>query len=247
MAQARRAIDHSGFSAAEPAPALISVFDVDRTLTRLPTYSPFLLYAARRRAPWRLLLIPALLPIALLHLLRLTTRARIKEAMHALMLGRALPERDAVRLADAFARRLADEGLYDQGVALIAAERAAGRRVVLATAAPHFYTAALARRLGIGDVVATGSSWQGGRLLAKIRGRNCYGAAKREMLEAFLSRAGVDRGRAHIRFYSDHASDLPTFEYSDEPIAVNPSKRLQAIARDRGWPILDWRGAAHAG
>ncbi|MDK2760015.1 MAG: hypothetical protein KYX64_01490 [Sphingopyxis sp.] len=34
---------------------------------------------------------------------------------------------------------------------------------------------------------------------------------------------------------------LPTFEYADKAIAVDPSTRLLAIAAQRGWPALDWR------
>ena len=44
----------------------------------------------------------------------------------------------------------------------------------------------------------------------------------------------------HTRFYSDHASDRPAFEWSDEPIAVNPHGKLRRIAEQRGWTIEDW-------
>ena len=35
-----------------------AIYDMDRTVTRRATYTPFLLHCALRRAPWRLLLIP---------------------------------------------------------------------------------------------------------------------------------------------------------------------------------------------
>ncbi|ALH80033.1 HAD family hydrolase [Sphingopyxis macrogoltabida] len=226
--------------AALPQRALLSVFDLDRTLSILPTYTPFLFFAARMRAPWRLLLVPLLLPVALLYALKLVPRRTMKQSMHWIALGGALPERDAARIADRFARHLVERGLYAEGLALIEAERRAGRRVVLATAAPHFYTAALARRLGIADVIASTSSWQDGCLVPAIDGANCYGADKRQRLEAFMESAGIARDAAHIRFWSDHVSDLPLFELCDEPCAVNPSPKLRAVAAERGWPILDW-------
>lgn len=226
-----------------PARIALSVFDLDRTLSILPTYTPFLFFAARTRAPWRLLLVPLLLPFILLYALKLLPRCRMKQAMHWVALGGALPEREAARLADRFAQHLVARGLYREGLALIEAERAAGRRVLLATAAPHFYTAALARRLGIADVVATASSWRNSRLIPAIDGANCYGADKCAMVLGFMDRAGIAREDAHIRFYSDHISDLPLFELSDEPVAVNPSPKLATIAAARGWPLLDWRKA----
>jgi len=245
MAQARRQEEDAASPSPPPPPwaqrAMLSIFDLDRTLTILPTYTPFLWFAMRSRAPWRLLLLPLLVPVALLYALKLIPRWRMKQAMHRVALGSALPEREAARLADRFARHLVSRGLYAEGVALIDAERKAGRRIVLATAAPHFYTAALARRLGIGDVVATASSWRDGHLTPEVMSANCYGADKRTLVEAFLARSGIVRDMAHIRFYSDHASDMPMFELADEAIAVNPSARMRSLAAARGWPVLDWR------
>lgn len=245
MAQVRRQDNEAASSSAQPAlgprRAMLSIFDLDRTLTILPTYTPFLWFAMRSRAPWRLLLLPLLMPVAALYALKLVPRCRIKQAMHWVALGSGLAEREAARLADRFARRLIARGLYAEGVALVEAERKAGRRIVLATAAPHFYAAALARRLGIADVVATASSWRDGRLTPAIVSANCYGADKRCLVEAFMEGAGLARDAVHIRFYSDHASDLPMFDLADEPIAVNPSAKMRHIAATRGWPMLDWR------
>lgn len=225
----------------------ISIFDVDRTLTRAPTYSAFLIFAARARAPWRLGLIPMLAPWALAYALKLLPRRGMKEAMHRAMMGGALPRAVADDLAGRFAQSLIERGLYDQGRALVRDAQASGRRVVLATAAPELYIAPLADALAADDVVASRGRWDGDRLTHRIDGDNCYGAAKLRMIEAQLAAADIARDRAHIRFYSDHASDLPTFEWADEPVAVNPSKRLRAIAAERGWPVLDWaRPAAPA-
>ncbi|MFA7440819.1 MAG: HAD-IB family hydrolase [Sphingomonadaceae bacterium] len=219
----------------------LSIFDVDRTLTRLPTYSAFLLFAARRLAPWRLALLPVLAPTAAGYALKLVDRRQMKETMHRLMLGRRLPCARARAIATAFVDQLVENGLYREGQALIARERAAGRRIVLATAAPELYVRSLAERLGVEDVIATAGTWRAGCLTPAIDGLNCYGAAKQAMLATWLAGNGLSRETCHMRFYSDHASDLPTFEWVDEPVAVNPSRRLYAIARERGWPAVDWR------
>ena len=128
-------------------------------------------------------------------------------------------------------------------LALLAAQTSqpAAPPVEVATAAPHFYTAALARRLGIADVIATASTWRDGCLTPAIGSANCYGGDKRHRVAAFLDRAGIARGHAHIRFYSDHISDLPMFGFADEAVAVNPSAKLRRLAGARGWPVLDWQ------
>jgi phosphoserine phosphatase len=42
-----------------------------------------------------------------------------------------------------------------------------------------------------------------------------------------------------VRFYSDHASDAPVFEWADEPVAVNPHAKLAKLAATRGWTVED--------
>ena len=58
------------------------------------------------------------------------------------------------------------------------------------------------------------------------------------MIAGWLDSEGLTR--AHVRFYSDHASDVPVFDWADEPVAVNPHDRLLILARQRGWRIDDW-------
>ena len=41
-----------------------------------------------------------------------------------------------------------------------------------------------------------------------------------------------------ISVYSDSLNDLPLLERATEPVAVNPSADLEALARVRGWRIM---------
>jgi phosphoserine phosphatase len=43
-----------------------------------------------------------------------------------------------------------------------------------------------------------------------------------------------------VRFYSDHVSDRPVFEWADEAVAVNPDAKLRRLAAERGWAVEDW-------
>lgn len=125
------------------------------------------------------------------------------------------------------------------------ADRRAGYRIVLATAANRFYAEALAERLDIADVVATESLSAGsGDVRNRLNGANVYGPAKRAAVEAWMRGEDLERGDVHIRFYSDHASDAPMFALADEPFAVNPHGALRRLAQANGWPILDWNADA---
>ena len=219
----------------------ITILDVDRTITRLPTYTLFLLHAMRRVAPWRALLLPLLAPVGAVYAAGLIRRERMKEAMHWVALGGAVPHDRANQVADEFADALLRGGLYDQAVRLIAERQAAGDHVILATAAPALYIRPLAQRLGIDQVVATRAMAGDTHLTARIDGANCYGPEKLAMIQEALAEAGIDRAAAHISVYTDHPSDWPSCEWADVAHAVNPSPKMAALAAQRGWPVLDWR------
>ncbi|MEO7169181.1 MAG: HAD-IB family phosphatase, partial [Sphingomonas sp.] len=122
-----------------------------------------------------------------------------------------------------------------------AADKTAGCRLVMATASYGFYAGAIAERLGFDVVIATGVRHDAdGRLLARIEGENCYGPAKLRMIQAWMAANGIDRADTAIRFYSDHVSDAPVLDWADEAFAVNAHGPLRALAREKGWPIVDW-------
>jgi HAD superfamily phosphoserine phosphatase-like hydrolase len=159
----------------------------------------------------------------------------------ALVMGRRADLHTATAMAEAFGGRIAAQDVRSDARARIAEDKAAGYRVVLATASYDFYVRPIARALGVEDVIATPATVEGDRLVARIAGENCYGDAKLRMIEAWMAGEGIARDDAHIRFYSDHVSDAPTLDWSDEPFAVNPHAALRALAAEKGWPILDWR------
>jgi HAD superfamily hydrolase (TIGR01490 family) len=220
----------------------IAFYDLDRTVTRLPTWSAFLVYGAMRLAPWRLALAPVILADAVSWRARLTSRDRLKQRMHRRLLGKLVSTERLASLGAAFAERTAMGNIRPGARRAIARDRGEGYRIVLATAAHRFYAQPIARRLDIGDVIATEAmTGPGGVVLSTIDGDNVYGGAKLAAIKAWLHEQGIARGAAHVRFYSDHASDVPSLEFADEPFAVNPHGRLRRIAVRRGWPILDWQ------
>lgn len=219
----------------------LAIYDMDRTITRVATYTPFLLHAARRRAPWRLLFAPLVLLSMLAYLLKLIDRARLKEINHALLLGRHIAPAELASVVDSFADKTIAHNIHPGALTQIAADRAAGRRLVLATASYRLYSEAIAWKLGFDDVIATNSLiGLDGRIRARIDGENNYGPAKLRMVQAWMAAEGLDRAQCRIRFYSDHASDAPVMEWADEPFAVNAHDRLRRMAAARGWPTAEW-------
>jgi HAD superfamily hydrolase (TIGR01490 family) len=220
----------------------LAIYDMDRTITRRATYTPFLIHAALRLAPWRLLLAPAAIAMMLAYALKLIDRGRLKEVNYRLLVGRGQPAAELEPVIQSFAERQVATNIMPGARASIAADRAAGRRLVMATASYRLYAAAIAERLGFKDVIATETRLDTeGRIIARIEGDNCYGDAKLAMIQAWLEREGLTREAVHIRFYSDHVSDSVVHHWSDEAFATNAHRRLVRVAKAEGWEVLDWR------
>jgi HAD superfamily hydrolase (TIGR01490 family) len=219
----------------------LAIYDMDKTITRRPTYTPFLLHACARLAPWRAVLAPLALLAAVAYAMRLIDRGRLKELNYTLLIGRGVAPARLEPIIQSFADRQLATNILPGARRSIEADRAAGRRLVMATASYRIYAAAIAERLGFRDVIATETSLDGkGRIIARIEGSNCYGTGKLAMIQAWLDREGLTREAVHIRFYSDHISDSVVHHWSDEPVATNAHDRLVKLARSEGWEVHDW-------
>ena len=214
---------------------------MDRTVTRRATYTPFLIHAALALAPWRLVLMPLVLLSMAAYGLKLLGRGRLKEINYVLLVGRAVAPERLEPVIESFADKQIATNIMPGARRSLEADRAAGRRLVMATASYRLYAAAIARRLGFDDVIATETGLDAeGRIVARIEGSNCYGPAKKDMIEAWLEREGLAREAVHIRFYSDHVSDHHVHRWADEPVAANAHRRLVRLAEAEGWEVVDW-------
>ena len=219
----------------------LAIYDMDRTVTRTGTYTPFLIHAAKMLAPWRLafaLFVPFTMAA---YACKLIDRRRLKEWNQRLLLGGAVPRARLKPAVDAFADLISKTNVHPGALRQIAEDKAAGRRLVLATASYRFYVEAIAAKLGFDDVISTGSITGLDDIIhARIDGDNNYGPAKLRLIEAWMEEQGIHREDVTVRFYSDHVSDWPSLEWADTAIAVNPSKGLKRMAAKRGWKVVDW-------
>jgi len=222
----------------------IAIYDMDRTITRGGSWVPWLMFWLRREAPWRVLMLPLLGLSMAGYAAKLLDRGQLKALGHLLLMGRRVARARVAAAAAAYAEAVLAGGVFPGALAAIAADRAAGSTLVLATASNAYYVDAIAQRLGFDVVIATPSHWVGDALSWRLGGANCYGIAKDARMTAWLAEAG---GGA-FSFTSDHESDLPVFERalaSGGAVRVaNPSPRLRATAAARGWPVVDW-GVPH--
>lgn len=127
----------------------------------------------------------------------------------------------------ALKRRLAEAGSVDAAtlplreeiVALVAAERARGRRTILATAADELLARPVAERVGLFDEV-----------LASDGRKSLGGEMKRAELVTRFGEKGFD-------YVADRRTDLPVFRSARNAVLVGPAVRLRAEVEAAGTPV----------
>jgi HAD superfamily hydrolase (TIGR01490 family) len=230
-----------GFGGGMKSVEKLAFYDMDRTVTVAGTYTPFLMHIAGAMAPWRLIFVPLIPFVMLAYILKWINRARLKEINQALMIGHDVSRAKLMPHVETYADRVVAGNVRAQALVRIAADRADGYTLVLATASYRLYVEPIARRLGFDAVIATDHMSQDlPYVRAKIAGENCYDTAKLRMIQAWMAARGIARANAHVRAYSDHVSDAPMLEFADEPFAANPHRPLAKLALERGWPRVDW-------
>jgi len=215
------------------------IFDLDGTITKHGTYTPFVWHVARRN-PAKMIYVAPILAAASLYCVRLLSRARVKEVMLGAVLGGA-PKAEVKRQAVDFAEHCLRQALRPGALKSIEKHQAAGDYLILATASFDFYAEIFGQRLGFDLTIATKTVRDAeGRMTGAIDGENCRGEAK---LQAILAALPELKSRFQIIAYSDHHVDLPLLRWADRSFAVNPTRSLRHQALAEHFEILDWNVA----
>ena len=222
----------------------IAIYDLDKTITRRPTFTHFLMFCACRTAPFRLAGLPIWIMALIGYRIGLYGRKPLKQFGIQLFIGRKIGSDTITRVVGKFADYIVTKGLQSGAVAQLRVDRDRGAFLVLATAAPEFYAQTIADLLGFQAVIATRHIMTAhGQLTNRILGDNCYAGEKLRRIEGWLAQHSIDRKTAHIVFYSDDISDSPTLNFADQGYAVNPSKKFAEAAARAHWGLMDFRSA----
>ncbi len=145
---------------------------------------------------------------------------------------------DIDHLTESFVAEVIVPKVYPQAKALLSELRSAGHRLVIVSATAAFIVRAVAKQLGVEDVLAIDLVTENNRYTGEVDGVPTYQEGKVTRLNAWLKSEGETLNGA--AFYSDSMNDLPLLEIVEQPVATNPDPRLAVIAEARNWPQLNW-------
>jgi HAD superfamily hydrolase (TIGR01490 family) len=127
---------------------------------------------------------------------------------------------------------------------LIEQHRQARRATYIVSASPVELVEPLARALGMTAGIGTRSQIVDGVYTGELDGPFCYAEGKVEAMQELARWEGFDLAQCWA--YSDSASDLPMLQAVGHPVAVNPDAKLERVAGQHGWPIVEFRKRSKA-
>jgi HAD superfamily hydrolase (TIGR01490 family) len=153
---------------------------------------------------------------------------------------RQMDEAAQQALQQAFMAQVILPAVQPQARELVERHRAQGDLLAIVTATNEFVTQPIADAFDVEHLLAVRLRRDPqGRVTGQIDGVPSFREGKITRVEQWLTSLGrqwSDFGR--ISFYSDSPNDLPLLERATHPVATNPSPSLEAVAQERGWPIL---------
>jgi HAD superfamily hydrolase (TIGR01490 family) len=131
--------------------------------------------------------------------------------------------------------------VYDEPLHLVQQHRARGERVYIVSATLQEIVEHIADDLGFDGAVGSTCEIVDGVYTGRSL-RAAHGEGKAQAVRELAAAEDIDLDGSTA--YSDSYSDVPFLEAVGHPVAANPDKKLRRIARERGWPMLQFTARA---
>ena len=154
---------------------------------------------------------------------------------------RGIEEQTYIEIGEELYQKQIARLIYPESRALVDAHLAKGHTVAVISSATPYQVEPAAQDLGIDHVLCTTLEVKNGKFSGSVNRPTCFGQGKVDAAEALADEYGADLDQSF--FYSDSTDDILLLERVGQPRALNPSSKLRAIARDRGWhtrPVSRW-------
>jgi HAD superfamily hydrolase (TIGR01490 family) len=139
-----------------------------------------------------------------------------------------------------FMREVIEPAIRPEARELVRSHQQNGELTAIVTATNEFVTRPIAEAFGVPTLIAVELERDAEqRVTGLIRGVPSFREGKTLRVKQWLSSLGQRvQDFERITVYSDSPNDLPLLELATHPVATNPSPALEAIARERDWPLL---------
>lgn len=151
---------------------------------------------------------------------------------------RGIEEETYYEVGEELYKRQIARRIYPESRALVDAHLARGHTVAIISSATPYQVAPAAEDLGINHVLCTHLEVADGKFTGGVVKPTCFGQGKVDAAEDLAAEVGADLDNSF--FYSDSTDDQLLLERVGYPRALNPSEKLQRLARKNKWPVASF-------
>ncbi|MET0728228.1 MAG: HAD-IB family hydrolase [Acidimicrobiales bacterium] len=126
--------------------------------------------------------------------------------------------------------------IFPEARELVRAHLERGHSVVLSSSATEYQAEPVARYLGVGHVLCNRFGKHDGVLTGDVEQPVIWGPTKASVVQQHAADHGIDLARSY--FYADGDEDTALMYLVGHPRPTNPGKKLERVAKARGWPTL---------
>ena len=212
-------------------------FDLDRTLIKRSSVLALAGTFRRRRLISRVDLVKSAL-WQVLFVLRGASAERVRTAAEdgmKILSGFSVAEMESL-VGDAMETVLRPL-VYAEPINLVRRHRERGEKVYIVSATLQEIVQHIADDLGFDGAVGSTCEIVDGVYTGRTL-RAAHGEGKAVAVRELAAAEGLDLAASTA--YSDSYSDVPFLEAVGHPVAANPDRKLRRIARERGWPVVDF-------
>lgn len=149
---------------------------------------------------------------------------------------------ELMALREKMVQRMLDEA-RPETLRLLGLHARMGRDCYLVSASAVEIVQGLADKLGFAGVIATEAEVVDGVYTGRLAKPFRHGAGKAVAIAELAAEKGYDLSLSFA--YSDSYNDLAMLELVGIPVAINPDRKLAAVAYERGWPVVEFAQPYH--
>lgn len=150
-----------------------------------------------------------------------------------------LHHQDVETLVKIFVKQYIPQIIYPEAKRLISDLSHRQQTILLISATLSFIVKEIAQQLHIKYHLGVDLEQVNQCYTPSIKGVASFREGKITRLQQWLQ-TRTEKYRT-LHFYSDSINDQALLEYVDKPYVVNPCPKLQAVAKSKGWPEINWQ------
>ncbi|MEN8077990.1 HAD-IB family hydrolase [Clostridioides difficile] len=209
----------------------LAIFDIDYTITRKETLMEFFKYIVSKDIK-NIKFLPRALYSGLMYGIKVYDEKRVKECF--LKFIENIEEEELAKLTKSFYDERLSTILYKDAVDMIKKLKNEGYMVVLISASPEFYVKEFYAIKEVDLILGTKFTFEGGKFIRKMSGKNCKGEEKVRRLNEVLKEKNIEVDFKNSYMFSDSLSDKPLLDLVGNPYLINYKKNHEI-------EILRWK------